>query len=108
MRSCFAPRLPDDVPSLARLCGAMDIPHVVNNAYGLQCSTCCHLINEGMLGTNQRTGKHKRKGKRRGKKNTEAEDKGKLMTYRVDAVVQSMDKNFMVPVGGAVISSPGE
>lgn len=25
---------------------------------------------------------------------------------RVDAIVQSTDKNFMVPVGGAVISAP--
>lgn len=25
---------------------------------------------------------------------------------RVDAVVQSTDKNFMVPVGGAVIAAP--
>jgi len=25
---------------------------------------------------------------------------------RVDAVVQSMDKNFMVPVGGAVVAAP--
>ena len=26
---------------------------------------------------------------------------------RVDAVVQSTDKNFMVPVGGAIVAAPG-
>ena len=25
-----------------------DIPHLVNNAYGLQSSKCCHLINEAI------------------------------------------------------------
>lgn len=25
---------------------------------------------------------------------------------RVDAIVQSTDKNFMVPVGGAIVASP--
>ena len=33
--SCFAPRAPDDVVSVARLCAAHGIAHMVNNAYGL-------------------------------------------------------------------------
>jgi O-phospho-L-seryl-tRNASec:L-selenocysteinyl-tRNA synthase len=74
--STFSPRTPDDVPTIAKLCREKDIPLVVNNAYGLQCTKCCHLINEGM-----RVG-------------------------RVDLVVQSTDKNFGVPVGGSILFGP--
>lgn len=49
--------------------------HVINNAYGVQASKCVHHVERAM-----RTG-------------------------RVDAVVQSLDKNFMVPVGGAIVCS---
>jgi O-phospho-L-seryl-tRNASec:L-selenocysteinyl-tRNA synthase len=65
--STFAPRVPDDVPAVARLAQRLGVPLVVNNAYGLQSTRCCHLINEAC-----RVG-------------------------RVDAVVQSTDKNLMVP-----------
>lgn len=34
--SCFAPRRPDDVKGVAKLCKLAQIPHVVNHAYGLQ------------------------------------------------------------------------
>lgn len=64
--SCFAPRAPDDVVEVARLCKAAGVPHVINNAYGLQVSSICHAVNEAC-----RVG-------------------------RVDAVVSSTDKNFMV------------
>jgi O-phospho-L-seryl-tRNASec:L-selenocysteinyl-tRNA synthase len=72
--SCFAPRAPDDLPGLAKLCSQTGVPFLVNNAYGLQSSKCVHLLNEAY-----RVG-------------------------RVDAFVQSCDKNFLVPVGGAVIA----
>lgn len=71
--SCFAPRAADDVEALARLCKEADIPHLVNHAYGLQCARSTKLIARAA-----RVG-------------------------RVDACVSSTDKNFMVPVGGAVI-----
>ena len=71
--SCFAPRGADDVVGLAVLCERLGVAHVVNNAYGVQSRRVMEAID--------RAG-------RRG---------------RVDAVVQSMDKNFMVPVGGAVV-----
>ena len=74
--SCFAPRAPDNVVEVARLCARLDIPHVINNAYGVQSAALCALI-------------------------TSAWRKG-----RVDAIIQSTDKNFMVPVGGAVIAAP--
>ena len=51
--SCFAPRAADDLPSLAKLLNgppsaarSSPIPHVVNNAYGVQSSKCMHLIQE--------------------------------------------------------------
>lgn len=72
--SCFAPRVPDRIEELAVLCAKHDIPHIVNNAYGMQSSKCMHLIQQGA-----RIG-------------------------RIDAFVQSLDKNFMVPVGGAIIA----
>jgi len=73
--SCFAPRQPDHVDEIAKMCKIYDISHIINNAYGLQCQYICKLINRAAL------------------------------IGRVDAVVQSADKNFMVPVGGAIISS---
>ncbi|XP_030418936.1 O-phosphoseryl-tRNA(Sec) selenium transferase isoform X1 [Gopherus evgoodei] len=72
--SCFAPRVPDRLEELAVICSNYDIPHIVNNAYGVQSSKCMHLIQQGA-----RVG-------------------------RIDAFIQSLDKNFMVPVGGAIIA----
>lgn len=74
--STFAPRSPDNVPAVAKICKQLNIPLIVNNAYGLQCSKCCHLVSEGL-----------REG-------------------RVDLVVQSTDKNFLVPVGGSILFGP--
>lgn len=72
--SCFAPRTCDQIAQLADLCRSKDIPHVVNNAYGLQSTYLTHQIEQaGRLG-------------------------------RVDAFVQSTDKNLLVPVGGAIIA----
>ncbi|ESN99143.1 hypothetical protein HELRODRAFT_107172 [Helobdella robusta] len=73
--SCFAPRAPDRLEEVAALCKERNIPHLVNNAYGLQSSKLTHLIQQA-----QRVG-------------------------RVDVIVQSTDKNFLVPVGGSVIAS---
>jgi O-phospho-L-seryl-tRNASec:L-selenocysteinyl-tRNA synthase len=64
--SCFAPRAPDDVEAVARLCSRFKVGHVVNNAYGLQCAATMKAISRAM-----RVG-------------------------RVDAVIQSTDKNFLV------------
>lgn len=78
--SCFAPRVPDAVDKIAQLLDdeeykGYNIAHVINHAYGLQCAATCKLINR-------------------------ADTIG-----RVDAVVCSTDKNFMVPVGGALVLS---
>lgn len=73
--SCFAPRGCDDVEALAVLAKKHNIPHVINNAYGLQTTFLTHQIEQATrLGS-------------------------------VDLVVQSTDKNLLVPVGGAIVAS---
>ena len=52
------------------------MPHLINNAYGLQCRKTSKLINRAVA------------------------------IGRVDYIVSSADKNFLVPVGGGIISSP--
>lgn len=42
--SCFAPRAADDVVGVARLCARAGVPHVVNNAYGVQSAALCAAI----------------------------------------------------------------
>jgi O-phospho-L-seryl-tRNASec:L-selenocysteinyl-tRNA synthase len=74
--SCFAPRLPDRVDEIARLCQTYNIAHVINHAYGLQCNTTCKLLERAHT------------------------------VGRVDAIICSTDKNFLVPVGGAIIFGP--
>eukprot|EP00656_Telonema_subtile_P025845 TRINITY_DN2787_c0_g1_i3.p1 TRINITY_DN2787_c0_g1~~TRINITY_DN2787_c0_g1_i3.p1 ORF type:complete len:372 (+),score=93.02 TRINITY_DN2787_c0_g1_i3:375-1490(+) len=74
--SCFTPRAPDKLVEIAEMCKQADIGHLVNNAYGVQTASTTQLITNAI-----------RKG-------------------RVDVVVQSTDKNFMVPVGGAVLAAP--
>jgi O-phospho-L-seryl-tRNASec:L-selenocysteinyl-tRNA synthase len=76
--SCFAPRAPDNVLALARLCASEDVPHVVNNAYGVQCPTLMRQLEAA------------------------------AHNGRVDAVVQSTDKNLGVPVGGAIVAAFGK
>ncbi|KAL4231703.1 hypothetical protein ACF0H5_009279 [Mactra antiquata] len=72
--SCFAPRTPDKLEEVGSICKKYNVPHLVNNAYGLQSSKCTHLIQQAA-----RIG-------------------------RIDVFVQSLDKNFMVPVGGSIIA----
>ena len=74
--SAFAPRVPDSVDQVAKLCNEWNVNHVINNAYGLQCEKTCKLINRACV------------------------------VGRVDAIVMSTDKNFLVPVGGALVLSP--
>jgi O-phospho-L-seryl-tRNASec:L-selenocysteinyl-tRNA synthase len=44
--SCFSPRCPDDVESIAKVCAKTGVCHVINNAYGLQSSKACHIIDQ--------------------------------------------------------------
>jgi len=63
--SAFAPRAPDKIEEIGRLCKDIEIGHIVNNAYGLQSYALTEKINRGCV-------------------------------FRVDAFIQSTDKNFMV------------
>jgi len=76
--SCFAPRNYDNIPEIAKLCKNYKIYHVVNNAFGLQCTKSISLLNEA------------------------------IKIGNIDALVSSFDKNFLVPVGGALIYSPNK
>jgi O-phospho-L-seryl-tRNASec:L-selenocysteinyl-tRNA synthase len=67
--SCFAPRVPDQVDQVAKLCDKANVYHVINNAYGLQCAKTSKLLNRACV------------------------------VGRVDAIVCSTDKNFLVPIG---------
>jgi O-phospho-L-seryl-tRNASec:L-selenocysteinyl-tRNA synthase len=71
----FPPRESDPVKQIARLCSDHDIPFVINNAYGVQSQDIMKDIRSAI-------------------------DAG-----RVDAVVQSSDKNFLTPVGGSIVVS---
>jgi len=74
--SCFAPRVPDEIDEIAKLSEKYEVAHIINNAYGLQCKQICKLINRACV------------------------------VGRVDAIICSTDKNFLVPVGGAIVTSP--
>lgn len=83
--SCFCPRVPDEVDAVAKMIQTWNgdcqgdgagISHVINHAYGLQCLATNKLLNRACT------------------------------IGRVDAIVCSTDKNFLVPVGGALIISP--
>ncbi|MGY5856169.1 MAG: O-phosphoseryl-tRNA(Sec) selenium transferase [Candidatus Thorarchaeota archaeon] len=74
----FPPRESDPVKDIAKLCTEHDVPLVINNAYGVQSERTMSEIRS-------------------------AADAG-----RVDAVVQSSDKNFLSPVGASIIVSPSK
>ncbi|CUI11039.1 SLA/LP autoantigen protein, putative [Bodo saltans] len=72
--SCFAPRIPDDPLRIGRVCVPHGVPLIVNNAYGLQSPWIMKRL--------QAAFEHR----------------------VVEVMVQSTDKNFLVPVGGAVVA----
>ena len=47
--SCFAPRQPDAIDEIAKLCKEFHVAHVINNAYGLQCPLITKLINRAVV-----------------------------------------------------------
>ncbi len=71
----FPPREPDDIKGIAKLAADLDIPHIINNAYGVQSDEVMTRV------------------------------KGAIDAGRVDYIVQSTDKNFLTPVGGAIVAS---
>lgn len=75
--TCFAPRAPDSIVQISLIAKKYSIAHVVNAAYGGASERACNMINAAV-------------------------DSG----GRIDALIMSLDKNFMVPVGGAIIFGP--
>ncbi len=71
----FPPRAPDHVKEISKLCKDLGVPHVINNSYGIQSEAYLKLV------------------------------RGAMDAGRVDYVVQSTDKNFLTPVGGAIVCS---
>jgi O-phospho-L-seryl-tRNASec:L-selenocysteinyl-tRNA synthase len=72
----FPPRESDPVKDIAKTCAEHDVPLVINNAYGVQ--------SERVMG----------------------EVRAAVDAGRVDAVVQSSDKNFLAPVGASIVVTP--
>ncbi|CAF4863961.1 unnamed protein product, partial [Rotaria magnacalcarata] len=64
----------DNVQQISNLCQTYSIPHLINNAYGLQSTKIIHEI-----------------------------EQAKRFNGRIDYIVQSTDKNFLVPVGGSIV-----
>jgi O-phospho-L-seryl-tRNASec:L-selenocysteinyl-tRNA synthase len=42
--SCFAPRAVDKLLEIGRMCHELDVPHIANNAYGVQCAESMKAI----------------------------------------------------------------
>jgi len=74
--SFFPPREADDIKEISKFAKDRDLVHIIINAYGVQSPKWMKMIRSAI-------------------------DAG-----RVDAIIQSTDKNFLNPVGGALIASP--
>ncbi|MFX1500771.1 MAG: O-phosphoseryl-tRNA(Sec) selenium transferase [Promethearchaeota archaeon] len=74
--SFFPPREHDNIKQISKFAKENNLIHIVINAYGVQSPEWMALI------------------------------KSAIDTGRVDAIIQSTDKNFLTPVGGTVITSP--
>ncbi len=74
--SFFPPREHDDIKEISKFSKEKNLVHIIINAYGVQSPEWMKLIRSAI-------------------------DAG-----RVDAIIQSTDKNFLTPIGGAVIASP--
>jgi len=76
--SFFPPREPDSLKEISKMAQEKNLVHIIINAYGVQNPEWMKLIRSAI-------------------------DAG-----RVDAIIQSTDKNFLTPVGGALIASPNK
>jgi O-phospho-L-seryl-tRNASec:L-selenocysteinyl-tRNA synthase len=74
----FPPRETDRIKEIAKIAKDQDVFHVINNAYGVQSREIMRKI------------------------------QGAIDSGRVDAIIQSTDKNFLTPIGGSIIGSPLE
>eukprot|EP00792_Barthelona_sp_PAP020_P001881 TRINITY_DN1302_c0_g1_i1.p1 TRINITY_DN1302_c0_g1~~TRINITY_DN1302_c0_g1_i1.p1 ORF type:complete len:456 (-),score=119.84 TRINITY_DN1302_c0_g1_i1:54-1421(-) len=72
---CFAPREPDNVVEISKICKKFQLSHVVNNSFGFQVPFVMNQLDIA------------------------------YKLHPLNYVVQSTDKNLMVPVGGSVVFS---
>lgn len=128
--SCFAPRAPDRLLELSELCARFDVPHLVNNAYGLQSAAICHelqRVGEAIVRDQVQQQKNLQRQQQQQHQNggigtdsataaaaTNGESAQSMPTsppastsprYRLDVFVQSTDKNLLTPVGGTIIAT---
>lgn len=95
--SCFAPRQPDLVSMIAKICKFLSLPHLINNAYGLQSREITQEISRAA-----------RIGRVDGGKSNTILYIFVFIYYYIFLffiVIQSTDKNFLVPVGGSILAS---
>ncbi|MFW9821731.1 MAG: O-phosphoseryl-tRNA(Sec) selenium transferase [Candidatus Thorarchaeota archaeon] len=78
LTSFFPPREHDNIKDISKFAQENNLVHIIINAYGVQSPEWMKLIRAAI-------------------------DAG-----RVDAIIQSTDKNFLTPIGGALIASPLE
>ncbi|KAL5102977.1 O-phosphoseryl-tRNA Sec selenium transferase [Taenia crassiceps] len=99
--TCFAPRVPDRLPAITRLCKERGIPHLVNNAYGVQSKRCMRLIESAWTEVCKPVARGRMEG---GEGDVDVGGDVGISTPLDLLYVQSTDKNLMVPVGGAIIA----
>lgn len=78
LTSFFPPREHDNIKEISKFAKKNNLVHIVINAYGVQSPEWMKMIRIGI-------------------------DSG-----RIDAIIQSTDKNILTPIGGAIIASPEE
>jgi O-phospho-L-seryl-tRNASec:L-selenocysteinyl-tRNA synthase len=78
LTSFFPPREHDNIKEISKFAKKNNLVHIVINAYGVQSPEWMKMIRIGI-------------------------DSG-----RIDAIIQSTDKNILTPIGGAIIASPKE
>lgn len=135
--SCFAPRAPDRLLEVSELCARFDVPHLVNNAYGLQSASICRQlqrVGEAIVrDAHEREQQLQQEHRRQQQTSAAAASGGNCCEaaagggtaqsvtplvppeaaasssarprYRLDAFVQSTDKNLLTPVGGTIIAT---
>ena len=74
----FPPRESDNIKEIAKIAQELGLYHIINNAYGVQSRKIMKQI------------------------------QGAIDAGRVDAIIQSTDKNFLTPIGGSIIAAPSE
>ena len=112
---------------LAELCARFDVPHLVNNAYGLQSAGICRelqRVGEAIVRDQQQLQKQQQHHQKNGGRAAVAATGGLCdgdadraqsaaavpqaaagPRYRLDVFVQSTDKNLLTPVGGTIIAT---